>query len=382
MNELQTAITQAKEALSGNNAKKALKILKPFKKSLKTENSSNPILLETFADAYLENGQVEKAYPILVQSCELDPTGAIGGANKFFTLGQITGGEDGIKVLAQGIENMSNIAGESLTQEQTDKIVSGLLSMIEIWMTDLCMEPHAESQCEELIGKALEISERKSPEALLTLGSIRISQQRYTEASEAFIESWNQFENKKQTIGQNSEDSITINSEYVELVQPLLALAKMCIEVGLYEIALKVVGAVKEIDEDNLEGYYLEGFIFYLITKVESFKVANPTVTLTPENINEFNQHIQDLPLDLNNEQLKENITEARIALSFAEKIGELCDPNDEISQELITGIKALLGELGGSIDGKDLQRLKKGGIMEGEIDVEVDLSEISDAEE
>ena len=65
MNELQTAITQAKEALSGNNAKKALKILKPFKKSLKTENSSNPILLETFADAYLENGQVEKAYPIL-----------------------------------------------------------------------------------------------------------------------------------------------------------------------------------------------------------------------------------------------------------------------------------------------------------------------------
>ncbi|CCD26978.1 Acl4p NDAI_0J00860 [Naumovozyma dairenensis CBS 421] len=384
MSDLQTAIEQAKEALSGNNAKKALKILKPFKKSLKSENSSNVILLETFADAYLENGQVDKAYPLLSQSCELDPNGTVGGASKFFTLGQITGGQDGINILAKGIENISTIAGDTLTQEQTSKIVSGLLSMIEIWMTDLCMEPNAEEQCEELIGKVMEISENKSPEGWLTLGSIRISQQRYSEACEAFGQSWNLFEAKKQAIGQDNieHDDVALNGEYVELLQPLLGLAKMCIEVGLYDIALKVVGAVKEIDEDNLEAYYLEGFTFYLISKVEVFKKTNPSANLSPETMNELNQHIQELPLDLNDTSISENISEARIALSFAENIGKLCDPNDEISQEIVQGTNALLSELGGSIEAKELQKLRKGEKLEGEEDLNVALSDISDEED
>lgn len=83
MSELEATIRQAKEALAENNAKKALKILKPFKSSLKKENASNVILNEVFADAYLDNGQVEKAYPILARACELDPEGQVGGPDKF-----------------------------------------------------------------------------------------------------------------------------------------------------------------------------------------------------------------------------------------------------------------------------------------------------------
>ena len=51
MSELEATIRQAKEALAENNAKKALKILKPFKSSLKKENANNVILNEVFADA-------------------------------------------------------------------------------------------------------------------------------------------------------------------------------------------------------------------------------------------------------------------------------------------------------------------------------------------
>ena len=174
MSELEATIRQAKEALAENNAKKALKILKPFKSSLKKENASNVILNEVFADAYLDNGQVEEAYPILARACELDPEGQVGGPDKFFTMGQIMGGQDGVSIITRGIMNISNTGGEMLTNVQVEKIVGGLLSMIEIWMTDLCMEPNAEEQCEELIQKAMELTEGKSPETWSTLGSIKI----------------------------------------------------------------------------------------------------------------------------------------------------------------------------------------------------------------
>lgn len=61
MSQLDTAINQAKSALAVNNAKEALKILKPYKKSLKTTNSSNVILHQVYANIYLEHGQLEKA---------------------------------------------------------------------------------------------------------------------------------------------------------------------------------------------------------------------------------------------------------------------------------------------------------------------------------
>ncbi|CAL9737138.1 assembly chaperone of RPL4 [Monosporozyma servazzii] len=382
MNNVPNIIAEARTALSENNPSKALKVLKPLKKSLKTENSSNLPLLQVFADSYLENGQLDKTYPLLVQSCELDPKGSMGGCDKFFTLGQIIGGQDGIAILAQGIENVSALNGDNITQEQVDKIVGGLLTMIEIWMTDLCMEPNAESQCDELINKAMEISENKSPEAWSTLGSIRISQQRFGDASEAFTQSWNHFEQKKNRIAENilDSDSSASHEDYIDLLQPLLSLAKMCMEVGLYEIALKVEALVKEIDEDNLEGYYLEGFTNYLICKIETFKKTNPEVTLTPENIYEFNSHIQDVALDLTNSDIQENINDSRIALSFASRLGDNIDPSDEIAQELVNGTNALLKEIGGPISDAEFQKLRKGEALE-EVDEEIDLDELSNEE-
>ena len=384
MNNIQQTINEARNALSENNSKKALKLLKPFKKSLKSENSSNLPLLQVFADSYLENGQLDKAYPLLVKSCELDPKGTVGGSDKFFTLGQIVGGQDGISILSKGIENISQISnGQNISQDRVDKIVSGLLTMIEIWMTDLCMEPNAESQCEELIAKAMEISESKSPEAWSTLGSIRISQQRFRDASDAFIQAWKYFEIKKNSISEvimnnNKDSNNTSHEDYVDLLQPLISLAKMCMEVGLYEIALKVETLVKEIDEDNLEAYYLEGFTNYLICKLETFKKGNPDISLTPEKIYEFNSHIQEVPIDLNDQDMLDAINESRIALSFAAKLGETVDPLDEISKELVDGTHALLQELGGPIPDSELQKLRKGESLE-EVEEDIDFDELSE---
>ncbi|EDO19335.1 hypothetical protein Kpol_1036p81 [Vanderwaltozyma polyspora DSM 70294] len=373
MQDTKTVVEAAKKLIGEGNSKEALKLLKPFKKNLKSNDLE---LIQVFADAYLDESNVEKAYPLLTRCCEMDPQGLKGGSEKFFTLGQITGGQDGVNILFQGITNVSQEAGDVITKEQTDKIVKGLLSMIEIWMTDLCMEPNAEMQCEELIQKALEISDNKSPEALSMLGSIRISQQRFPEASNAFLEAWKNFELKKQDIEENlQEASLSSHKEYIELLQPLLSLVKMCIEMGLYEVSLKIISAIKDIEEDNLENYYLEGFCYYLLCKLEMFKSHNPEVAITAENIYEFNEHFEEVVIDLTYPALTDFIHEARIAFSFAAKSGESCDPDDEIAQELYSGSLRLLEILGGPIDDSELLRLKKGENVE-EADLQIEIEE------
>ncbi|QLL31946.1 hypothetical protein HG536_0C01130 [Torulaspora globosa] len=360
MGEVDTCIREAKKALCEHNVKEALQKLKPFKKSL--SSTDNVSLIQAFADAYLDDGQLEKAYPLLSRACELDADGKQGGSEKFFTLGQATGGQTGLSILLQGIENISKEAGEELNQEQTDKIVSGLLSMIEIWMTDLCMEAEAETQCEELLGKAMEISDGKSPEVWSMLGSVRISQQRFAEAIEAFTQSWNFFEIKRQDIERRSKAmEASSYEEHVQLLQPLLSLAKMCIEMGLYDISLNILNVVTDIDEDNLEAYYLQGFTYYMISKMEMFKLTNPDVVVKPENMLEFNQHFKELSLDLNNESLSETIHEAKIALSFAFRLGQNVGAMDELTYELVAGTEEILDELGGPLSDQELAAVRKG---------------------
>ncbi|AMD18991.1 HBR090Wp [Eremothecium sinecaudum] len=363
---LEDVIRQARSFISMNDFKQALKVLKPYKKFLQNENANNIPLLEVYADIYLEDGKIEKAYSLLIKACELDSTGKIGGCGKFFTLGQIIGGIDGVHTIRKGIENIYRIYEARIPQDQVDMVISGLLSMIEIWMTDLCMEADAESQCEEAITKALEISEGKSPEAWSMLGSIRISQQNIAEAATALTKAWEFFQQKKKMMeqalkGEISIDNPKLHADYIELLQPLLSLAKMSVELGLYDNAIQILFAVKDLDEDNIEAYYLEGFIYYLTCKLDLFKIQNPTIDISPANVYEFNQKFQDLPLELTSEALQESIHDARIALSFALKLGENCDPEDEVSQELIQGAHSLLVELGGSVDVKELIKVKHG---------------------
>ncbi|SCU89613.1 LAFA_0E19460g1_1 [Lachancea sp. 'fantastica'] len=370
---LDDAIKQAKQFVSQNNADAALRVLKPFRKSLKGANSSHIELHQAFVETYLEKGELEKAYPLLVRVCELDPQGQIGGSDKFFTLGQIAGGSDGLGLITQGIENLSRQAGEFLQQEQAEKVVAGLLSMVEIWMTDLCMEPGAEEQCEELVNKAMEVSEEQSAETWAALGSMRISQQRFPEAAEAFGRSWHFFQAKKAAFDNEEQQSTSnIHAEFANMLQPLLNLAKMCIELGLYDMALEMEAAIRDIDEDNLEGLYLEAFTHYLICKLELFKIQNPQVEVNPGNVFEFNQHFQELPFVDANDLIKEHGWEARILLTYMVKLAENNDQNDEIKKELVNGATEVVSELGGFADIKDVIRYKKGEDVGDEEELEL----------
>ncbi|AAW44010.1 hypothetical protein CNBF2810 [Cryptococcus deneoformans B-3501A] len=140
---------------------------------------------------------------------------------------------------------------EDAVAEERKMAVNALLAMIEIWMSDLCMEESAEGNCDALISRALSILPN-DPEARLSLASIRMSQSRFDEAKAIAMRLYNDFE------GREAFDPI---------LPPLpvrLALARLLLEHHEHLPALDIVSTIREEDTLNVEGAYLEGWALYL----------------------------------------------------------------------------------------------------------------------
>ncbi|ONH68389.1 Assembly chaperone of RPL4 [Cyberlindnera fabianii] len=182
------------------------------------------------------------------QACNLDPD-AGEGAEKFLYMGQIVGGRRGLELIDHGIASLTT----KFEQDQDITILNqGIFAEIEIWMTDLCMDPEAEEKCNELIAQSLGLDDT-NPESWSLLASIRISQQRIEEAQEGVKKSWELFEKRKLTLEENQDqdqDASNLPLNYL-----------------LYELGASIASNVRDIDEDNAESYYLEGFAHYLYIK-------------------------------------------------------------------------------------------------------------------
>ncbi|GMF99141.1 hypothetical protein B5S30_g5243 [[Candida] boidinii] len=420
---LGSIIVESSNYISQSEPEKSLELL------LNNFNNfeNNAIYLQTLGEAYLELGDVEKAYDFLIKACELDPTGSK-SVEKFFYLGQIIGGLDGLNSLKVGVEKLmsqlnfidelkakhSNNNNNNNTEQEIileisnqdeslkllvnayhnfnsirkyliKKLNQGIFSMIEIWMTDLCMEENAEIECENLINLSIKL-DNKNPETLSILSSIRISQQRSNDAKELICESWELFKLKlnnlksasSKTIQDNEdeeeeeeeeEDVNDINLETMELIQPLITLAKYAIELGLFEIAIEITGSIQNIDENSIESYYLEGFANYLIVK----RIQN-NISKDEDYLN-FNLNFQDLPI---NNKINENddsfefLKESRLSLSNAFKLLQIDSISNETDPELKETVNNLLKQVGGFI----LKEKDTSGINENNWEEQIELDD------
>ena len=191
--------------------------------------------LDSLAEVYFELGEAEQAFPLLEKSVALDPEGKQ-GAQKFFWLGQILGGRSGIEFFQRGLAaDPRNVA----------QVNEALLGMIEIWMTDLCMEAEAETQCMQLIDTAFKNTDRNA-EAWSVLGSIRISQQKQDEARDALLRSWELF----------LEDFEQSRVDH-NVLPKLLRLAQNMLEVHIADPVLEITDQLYRMDDQIAEVYYL-----------------------------------------------------------------------------------------------------------------------------
>ncbi len=219
----------------------------------------------------------------------LDPDGAIGDADKFLWLAQLSehGGRDSVEWFSRGATVLRReIAGmgakaaqgerdrkegkppsqsqaaqlQAQEDEKRKNLAGALCGIIEVYMTDLSWELCAEARCERLISEALLVAPKRCcAEPLQTLASVRISQRRIAEAREALRDSlavW-------RDLGpdDNGDDGGAAVPDFATRV----SLARLLMEVGMEKEAVGVVERLVLEDDGCVEAWYLGGWCLYLL---------------------------------------------------------------------------------------------------------------------
>lgn len=324
-------------------------------------NPQNVAALQLLGEALLEVNDVEKAYGIFSAAIELDPQGAE-GVEKFLYMGQIIGGLDGIGYLETGLVRLADLLNiaklgteeaisedpvllvwaksnkdrESLVAHVIAKINQAIFAEIDIWMTDLCMEPEAELRCEALITQSLQLDSGNA-EAHALLALIRVSQQRNDDAREAISKLWELFTERKTAIEQKSaseESEEDVSAEWADLLQPLLNLSKLALEVGLYDLVPQVCAVVSDINDNALDGYYYEALAYTLQAK---------TVVGTD----------LDGPLDVvllsTDQEVEKLVADAKLALTQAYRVLN-SNTGETSAPELVDQVNDMLNAFGGPV--------------------------------
>ena len=355
-------IGRARALLQDAQESKALELLAPEI----AKHPENVPLLQAFGEALLEANDVETAYGVLQKACELDADAAQ-GVEKFFYLGQICGGADGCALMNVAItrlehqlkcvqegrtddEAVKELAGTYRTQESLaayliSRINQGIFAEIEIWMTDLCMEPEAEQQCDQLISHSLML-DAENPEALSLLALMRISQQRLAEAEEALAKSWLLFSQKKENLENLQVDGEDESLQYIELAQPLLQLARFAVELAQYDLAPQIAGAVSDINDNCLDSFYIEALALTLKAKLlYSRQVAHE------DDYSEMDYREIEVAslLSSSDETIQTCVADAKLALTQAYRVlnshdGEAQDP------DLVQQVKEMLAAFGEAV--------------------------------
>lgn len=352
-------IDQAKELMAASEFDRAFALLT----DKLVNNQDNLDYLQLYGELLLETNRLEDGYNVFLKCCELDPSGKH-GIEKFLYLGQIIGGHDGIEYLNIAINQLTNQLNQfTCPAEGTEhaiqfnhlvkKLNEALFAKIEIWMTDLCMEPEAESQCDEIINYSLSI-DNNNPETFSLLSSIRISQQRAEEAQEAVKHSWELFKNKKQLLDDDqqeesqgddndeNENEPVKNAELIELMQPLLTLTKFSIELELYDLALEILWAVQDINDQILEIYYYESLCHLFKLKYAFFQNNSTQLQSDPE----FDYR------DISNLEIIEDVApeiyhDLKVSLTNGYKITQ---SQDDLDPEFTNSINQLLSDFKGPL--------------------------------
>ena len=151
-------------------------------------NADHPRALETTASLLLEAGEIEKAKQCLGRAITVQPNQ---GHNKYFSLAQLFNGDESLQIYRQGIR----VAEEILSQLEADEAkeakkecASAYCAVAELYMTDLCDEPSAETECTNSVQKAVEI-DPDNPEAWQTKARLHLIKSEFDAAREGLNKS-------------------------------------------------------------------------------------------------------------------------------------------------------------------------------------------------
>ncbi|GAA5985824.1 hypothetical protein JCM5350_006900 [Sporobolomyces pararoseus] len=139
-----------------------------------------------------------------------------------------------------------------------------LVGMTELYLTDLCFEEDAEQKCEQYLKQASEI-DPSDPEVYQTLASVRLSQQRESDAKEAA--------DKGYSLWKNLEN----NSPFYPPPSARLSCAKLFLELSQHVPALEILQTLEGEDDEDSETWYLSGWAWWLLGESRDGKPSTET---------------------------------------------------------------------------------------------------------
>lgn len=147
----------------------------------------NTDIMDDLAHVLAEMHCEDEAKQYTLKSCEIAP-----GINpsKWMYLAQMQDGNEALSSFQKGLAILQAEAGKMAQAGEPSEsihiinkeICNTLVSMAELYMTDLCMEDVAEARCEELLKSAVTY-DADSPQPLQAIANMRMSQSRVEEAT-------------------------------------------------------------------------------------------------------------------------------------------------------------------------------------------------------
>jgi predicted Zn-dependent protease len=190
----------------------------------------NTVLLDLLGEVSMDSGNVQAAKQAFKKSIQLNPQD---GYTKYMYLAQISEGKEAIQLFHKGIALLQQMKlspekyGIPLPKLQS-LIADALCSIVEIYMTDLCMEPDAEQQCDKAIKQAMQEDPTQSHINIFqTMASFKLSQCKPEDAKQCMRKVFDLYE------AMENETSEVEKPSYMFRLNS----AKLLIEVDQYEMA-------------------------------------------------------------------------------------------------------------------------------------------------
>ncbi|KAJ1655189.1 hypothetical protein IWQ61_005016 [Dispira simplex] len=224
----------------------------------------NVVILELTATVALELGIFEEALAMLQRCVQLAPEN---GYSKYMYLGQLLTGMDAVRYFEKGVTIMRRTLEERGHSQHCDiptespdpaalksQLATALCSMAEIYLTDCCFEPQAEANCEQYLTEATGVAP-ENPEVYQLWASVRLSQQRTSEAKDALLKSLALWQNKVLTDPAYPSYDVRIGT------------TKLLLELGLFDEALRILGELQKQDDQTVDLWYLYGWTYYCMAE-------------------------------------------------------------------------------------------------------------------
>lgn len=301
----------------------------PLLQSHAEKYADHVAFLTQFAELLLEMGEVETGYQVLVRACELDPE-ANDGAEKFFSLGQIAGGEDGIAFLNTGLQKLQQQVEAGADEMVKAKMMAAIFALVEIWLTDLAEQSDAMEKCHQLLEYAHKVDPSLG-EAWLLTAQVYIMENKFEEAEKAVETAWTHMLARRDAIvAAGSQDPF----DYVELIQPMAALIKAGLEVGSFDLVTTMCQTVADIDDNILEIFYYEALAYLMATKLKLL------LDLDAET-----EEVVAKAQEAGDDEITAALNDARLALTQGYRVINL---SDDVDPEVADQVQQMLTAMGG----------------------------------